>query len=84
MPLILLHQTRRLEPWLAIALFLLAERAKGAASAWAPYIAGLPADSGSPVQWGEADLAELAGTQALQTAQAYRRAGRPAGAGLAR
>lgn len=63
---------RRLEPWLALALFLLAERSKGPASRWAPYLAALPADSGSPVQWAEADLAELAGSQALQTAQAYR------------
>lgn len=62
----------RLEPWLAVALFLLHERAKGGASRWAPYLAALPADSGSPVQWGEEDLAELRGSQALQTAMAYR------------
>ncbi|KAI7846455.1 hypothetical protein COHA_000066 [Chlorella ohadii] len=61
-----------LEPWLAVALFLLHERAKGAASRWAPYLAALPADSGSPVQWGEEDLKELQGSQALQTAMAYR------------
>lgn len=62
----------RLEPWLAIALLLLHERAKGAASAWAPYLAALPADSGSLVQWSEEELAELSGSQALQTAQGYR------------
>ena len=63
---------RRLEPWLAIALFLLHERAKGGASRWAAYLAALPADSGSPVQWEEADLAELAGSQLLGTVQGYR------------
>lgn len=57
---------------MALALFLLAERAKGPASRWVPYISSLPADSGSPVQWADADLAELRGTQVLQTAQAYR------------
>lgn len=62
----------RLEPWLAVALFLLHERAKGPASRWAPYLAALPADAGSPVQWGEEDLQELQGSQALQTAMAYR------------
>jgi hypothetical protein len=62
----------RLEPWLAIALFLLHERAKGGASRWAAYLAALPADSGSPVQWEEADLAELAGSQLLGTVQGYR------------
>lgn len=63
---------RRLEPWLAIALFLLHERSKGAASRWSAYLAALPADSGSPVQWGEEDLAELAGSQLLGTVQGYR------------
>ncbi|PRW51051.1 fructose-bisphosphate aldolase-lysine N- chloroplastic [Chlorella sorokiniana] len=61
-----------LEPWLAVALFLLHERAKGAASRWAPYLAALPADSGSPLQWSEEDLKELQGSQALQTAMAYK------------
>ncbi|EFN56770.1 hypothetical protein CHLNCDRAFT_8187, partial [Chlorella variabilis] len=61
-----------LESWLAIALFLLHERAMGNASRWAPYIALLPADSGSPVQWEEADLAELQGSQVLGTVQGYR------------
>lgn len=65
-------QACRLEPWLAIALFLLHERAKGAASRWAGYVAALPADSGSPVQWGEEELAELAGSQLLGTVQGYR------------
>lgn len=55
-----------------MALFLLHERAKGASSRWAPYLAALPADSGSPVQWSEEDLKELQGSQALQTAMAYR------------
>ncbi len=55
-----------------MALFLLHERAKGAASRWAPYIAALPADSGSPVQWSEEELKDLQGSQALQTAMAYR------------
>ncbi|KAL4444028.1 hypothetical protein ABPG75_011765 [Micractinium tetrahymenae] len=61
-----------LEPWLAIALFLLHERAKGGASRWAAYLAALPADSGSPVQWGQEELAELAGSQLLGTVQGYR------------
>ena len=64
--------SHRLESWLAIALFLLHERAMGNASRWAPYIALLPADSGSPVQWEEADLAELQGSQVLGTVQGYR------------
>ena len=71
-PLLACLWYRRLEPWLALALFLLHERAKGGASRWAAYLAALPADSGSPVQWGEEDLAELAGSQLLGTVQGYR------------
>jgi [ribulose-bisphosphate carboxylase]-lysine N-methyltransferase len=57
---------------LAIALFLLHERAKGGASRWAAYLTSLPADTGSPLQWGQEDLAELQGSQLLGTVEAYR------------
>ena len=71
---------------MALSLFLLHERSAGAASHWAPYLAALPADSGSPVQWASLDSGsgdsedgggdeaarELAGTQTLVTAQGYR------------
>lgn len=38
------------------------ERLRGEASPWAPWLAALPARVGSPVTYGEAQLAELAGT----------------------
>lgn len=60
------------EPWLALALLLLHERSRGAASRWAAYIASLPQDTGSPVAWGEADLEHLRGTQLLSSVESYR------------
>jgi [ribulose-bisphosphate carboxylase]/[fructose-bisphosphate aldolase]-lysine N-methyltransferase len=61
-----------LEPWLAIALFLLHERARGAASPWAAYLASLPPTCDSPVTWKDAELEELRGTQLLSSVEAYR------------
>jgi len=56
-----------------LQLFLLAQRAAGAASDYAPYLAALPSDPGTPLCWSEAELAELAGTTAWEAARAQRR-----------
>lgn len=40
-----------LKPWLAVTLFLLHERNKGAASKWAPYVSLLPSALGLPMFW---------------------------------
>jgi [ribulose-bisphosphate carboxylase]-lysine N-methyltransferase len=63
-----------LEPWLALALFVLHERGSSSssgASAVHAYIASLPADCDSPVVWSEEELALLAGTQLLTTVEGY-------------
>eukprot|EP00887_Chlorella_sp_A99_P001195 scaffold14.g1195.t1 len=65
-----------LEPWLAVTLLVLHERSKGAASAWAPYLAALDAAAaaalGSPLLWSEAELELLAGSQLLSSTLSYR------------
>jgi len=62
-----------LEPWLQLALFLLAERA-APRSPWRPYLDALPAACGAPLFWSDAELAELEGTQVLTSVRGYRRA----------
>jgi len=69
-----------LEPWLQLALFLLAERA-APRSPWRPYLDALPDACGAPLFWSDAELAELEGTQVLTSVRGYRRA--PASAVLA-
>jgi [ribulose-bisphosphate carboxylase]-lysine N-methyltransferase len=66
-----------LEPWLQIAVFLIAERARllagGAPSSpFSAYVASLPEELDTPLAWSEAELAELEGTQVLATALSYR------------
>jgi [ribulose-bisphosphate carboxylase]/[fructose-bisphosphate aldolase]-lysine N-methyltransferase len=74
-----------LEPWLLLAVFLIAERARllsaggggGASSSsstspFAAYVASLPEELDTPLAWSEAELAELEGTQVLATALSYR------------
>lgn len=60
-----------LEPWLAVALFILQERANPN-SQWAPYLATLPAEVASPVAWTDSELEQLIGTQLLATVESYR------------
>ncbi len=62
-----------LEPWLQLALFLLAERA-APRSPWRPYLDALPEECGAPLFWSDAELAELEGTQVLTSVRGYRRA----------
>lgn len=57
-----------------MALFVVAERAKGAASQWHGYISTLPATPQSPLFWSPEQLALLAGTQLEQSVEGYRRA----------
>jgi [ribulose-bisphosphate carboxylase]-lysine N-methyltransferase len=71
-----------LEPWLQIAVFLVAERAHvlsgGAADSantnteFSTYVSSLPEELDTPLAWSEAELAELEGTQVLATALSYR------------
>mmetsp|Transcript_17680 Transcript_17680/g.29708 ORF Transcript_17680/g.29708 Transcript_17680/m.29708 type:complete len:496 (+) Transcript_17680:79-1566(+) len=60
-----------LKPWLAVTLFLLHERNKGAASKWAPYVSLLPSALGLPMFWSEDELKELEGTQVLESTLGY-------------
>lgn len=60
-----------LEPWVALSLWLLSERADPSEE-WGAYVAALPEDPGSPVLWSDAELAELAGTQLLAAVEGYR------------
>ena len=62
-----------LEGWLQIALFLLHERSSSGA-AWEPYMNVLPKQPEMPLFWGDAELAELQGTQLLSSVEGYRRA----------
>ncbi|KAH8046289.1 mRNA (guanine-N7-)-methyltransferase [Aureococcus anophagefferens] len=57
----------------ALALRLLYERRKGAKSRWGPHIALLPATPPHALlRWSEAELAELAGSDALELANRWR------------
>ncbi|PKU74769.1 fructose-bisphosphate aldolase-lysine N-methyltransferase, chloroplastic isoform X4 [Dendrobium catenatum] len=59
--------TLGLKPWVAIALFLLREKAMGAASLWRPYLDILPPETDSPIFWSEEELSQMRGTQLLNT-----------------
>ena len=59
-------------PRLQLALLLVAERAKGADSAWAGYLASLPERPESPLFWTPEQLALLDGTQLQQSIEGYR------------
>ncbi|KAG0543676.1 hypothetical protein BDA96_02G209600 [Sorghum bicolor] len=56
-----------LRPWVAVALLLLSEVARGADSPWAPYLAILPRQTDSTIFWSEEELLEIQGTQLLST-----------------
>ncbi|KAG2634976.1 fructose-bisphosphate aldolase-lysine N-methyltransferase, chloroplastic-like isoform X2 [Panicum virgatum] len=56
-----------LRPWVAVALLLLREVARGADSPWAPYLAVLPRQTDSTIFWSEEELLEIQGTQLLST-----------------
>lgn len=60
-----------LRPWVAVALFLLFEKAK-LNSKWRPYIDTLPDSLDSPLFWSDEELAELQGTQLLGSVLGYR------------
>ncbi|XP_028552682.1 fructose-bisphosphate aldolase-lysine N-methyltransferase, chloroplastic isoform X2 [Dendrobium catenatum] len=51
--------TLGLKPWVAIALFLLREKAMGAASLWRPYLDILPPETDSPIFWSEEELSQM-------------------------
>ena len=55
-----------------LALFLVAERAKGADSEWAGYLASLPVRPQTPLFWTPDQLALLDGTQLQQSLDGYR------------
>ncbi|TVU09509.1 hypothetical protein EJB05_42986, partial [Eragrostis curvula] len=56
-----------LRPWVAVALLLLREAARGPKSPWAPYLAILPRQTDSTIFWSEEELLEIQGTQLLST-----------------
>lgn len=56
-----------LKPWVAVALFILRERAAGADSPWRPYLDVLPPVTDSTIFWSEEELNEIRGTQLLST-----------------
>ncbi len=60
-----------LEPWLQIALQLVADRFGGAKSEFATLASSLPEDLGTPLLWNEEELRELQGSQVLQTLAGY-------------
>lgn len=60
------------EPWLQAALLLMAERAAGSTSELGPYIAAMPSQGVSPLNWSAEQQEQLAGTQAAATLQGYR------------
>ncbi|XP_020582306.1 fructose-bisphosphate aldolase-lysine N-methyltransferase, chloroplastic [Phalaenopsis equestris] len=59
--------TLGLKPWVAIALFLLREKAMGVASSWRPYLDILPTETDSPIFWSEEELLQMRGTQLVNT-----------------
>lgn len=64
------------EPWLQLALLLLAERAAGSSSKLGPYLTALTGPSSvlmrSPLFWSEEELQLLQGTQLLESVRGYR------------
>jgi [ribulose-bisphosphate carboxylase]-lysine N-methyltransferase len=64
------------EPWLQLALLLLAERAAGSSSKLGPYLTGLTDPSSvlmrSPLFWSEEELQLLQGTQLLESVRGYK------------
>ncbi len=60
-----------LEPWLQVALLILAAR-NGAASDFAPYVSSLPAQPQTPLFWSNEQLRMLQGTQLLDSLAGYR------------
>eukprot|EP00238_Polyblepharides_amylifera_P015097 CAMPEP_0196582864 /NCGR_PEP_ID=MMETSP1081-20130531/41028_1 /TAXON_ID=36882 /ORGANISM="Pyramimonas amylifera, Strain CCMP720" /LENGTH=476 /DNA_ID=CAMNT_0041903577 /DNA_START=158 /DNA_END=1588 /DNA_ORIENTATION=- len=61
-----------LKAWQAVVILLLSERSKEGASKWGPYIKLLPQHLPLPMFWEDAELAELEGTQVLQSSLEYR------------
>lgn len=61
-----------LEPWLQLALYLLAEKASPSGGPLQGYLASLPAQLESPLFWSEEELALLQGTQVMENMQAYK------------
>lgn len=66
-----LAATAGLEPWLQLALQLVADRFGSPKSDLAPYAASIPEDLGTPLVWSDEELRELQGTQVLQTLSGY-------------
>ncbi|PNW71607.1 hypothetical protein CHLRE_16g661350v5 [Chlamydomonas reinhardtii] len=60
-----------LEPWLQLALVLVAERFGSAKSELAGYASSLPEDLGTPLLWSEEETRALAGTQVAGTLNSY-------------
>ncbi|GLC45357.1 hypothetical protein PLESTB_000313900 [Pleodorina starrii] len=60
-----------LEPWLQLALQLVADRFGSVKSELAPFAESIPEDLDSPLLWSEEELRELQGTQVLQTLGGY-------------
>ena len=61
-----------LDPWLQLALQLLADRfGPGTGSELKPYADSLPSDLGSPLVWTEDEVQELQGTQVMQSLSGY-------------
>ncbi|EFJ49228.1 Rubisco large subunit N-methyltransferase [Volvox carteri f. nagariensis] len=60
-----------LEPWLQIALQLVADRFGSTKSELSAYAASIPEDLDTPLLWSEDELQELQGTQVLQTLGGY-------------
>jgi hypothetical protein len=67
------QQEGRLSEREVVMLFLLVERARGAVSAWAPYLAALPATPPTPLCWRADELAALKGTTLAEAVAAQRR-----------
>lgn len=61
-----------LEPWLQIALLLIASKSNStAAGDWSTYIKSLPTKTNSPLEWTAEQQSMLQGTQAYDTMQGY-------------
>lgn len=60
-----------LRPWVAISLFILREKSRSD-SPWSPYLRILPEVLDSPMFWSEEELAELKGTQLLNSTLGYK------------